>query len=74
MGAKVDEEEVEGGGDLGGNEGDGVEEGVEEGCDKGTANADLSKQDQAALAELNYFFLVLLNSGWSILLTTKGIS
>ena len=27
---------------------------MEEGCDKGTANADLCKQDQAALAELNY--------------------
>ena len=46
--AKVDEEEVQEGGDLGGNEGE-VEEGVEEGCDNGTTvNADLSKQDQAS--------------------------
>ena len=52
--AQVDEEEVEEGGDVGGDEGDGVEEGVEEGGDKGIANADLSKQDLAALTELNY--------------------
>ena len=34
--AQVDEEEVEGGGNVSGDEGDGVEEGVEEGGDKGS--------------------------------------